>query len=338
MIKLHKNLSLKQYNTFGIDVKANSFIEFTNDEDLLTIFENRLLDSNHIVLGGGSNMLFINDFNGMIIYPAIKGFNIVTEDNDHVYLEAGAGEKWDDLVEYAVSSNLGGIENLSDIPGHVGASPVQNIGAYGTEVKDSIYLVKGFFVDKGSCFEYSNSSCHFDYRNSIFKQSLKGKVIITSVIFKLNKKPVFNLEYGALKTEVVKRGEVNLRNIRDAVINIRRSKLPDPLIIGNAGSFFKNPVVDSSIVEKLKEKFENIPVYVSGENGKLKIAAGWLIDQCGWKGYREGDAGVHKDQALVMVNYGNAKGSDILSVAEKIKVSVMEKFGVTLEPEVNVVY
>ncbi|MBP7509184.1 MAG: UDP-N-acetylmuramate dehydrogenase [Prolixibacteraceae bacterium] len=337
MIKLHKNLSLKQYNTFGIDVKADSFLEFTSDEDLLTIFENKLINSNYIVLGGGSNMLFINHFNGIIIYPAIKGINVVSEDSKNVYVEAGAGEKWDDLVEYAVSSDLGGIENLSDIPGHVGASPVQNIGAYGTEVKDSIYLVKGFFIEHGSYFEYSNSSCHFDYRNSIFKQSLKGKVIITSVIFKLNKTPVFNLEYGALKTEVEKRGEVNLQNIRDAVINIRKSKLPDPLITGNAGSFFKNPVVDSNVVESLKVKFANIPVYVSGEKGKLKIAAGWLIDQCGWKGYREGDAGVHKDQALVLVNYGNAKGSDILNVAEKIKASVVEEFGITLEPEVNVV-
>lgn len=337
MIKLHKNLSLKQYNTFGIDVKADSFLEFTSDEDLLTIIENRLMSSNHIVLGGGSNMLFVDDFNGMIIYPAIKGINVIIEDSEHAYVEAGAGEKWDKLVEYAVASNLGGIENLSDIPGHVGASPVQNIGAYGTEVKDSIYLVKGFFIEHGSYFEYSNSSCHFDYRNSIFKQSLKGKVIITSVIFRLNKKPIFNLEYGALKSEVEMRGDVNLKNIRDAVIDIRRSKLPDPVLIGNAGSFFKNPVLDCDLVESLKVKFDNIPVYTSSEKGKLKIAAGWLIDKCGWKGYREGDAGVHKDQALVLVNYGNAKGSDIINVAEKIRVSVMEKFGVSLEPEVNVI-
>ncbi len=337
MISFYKNYNIKNYNSFGLNVNVEAFVEFTRKEDIHEVLEDKLAYKKHLVIGSGSNLLFLDDFEGLIIYPAIKGIATVEEDSNWVYIEVGAGEKWDDLVDFSVKNGWGGMENLSNIPGNAGASPVQNIGAYGAEVKDSIYLVKGFFLKSGKYFEYNNSDCQFGYRNSIFKQSLKGEVVITSVVYRLLKSPVFNLEYGALKDETERLGDINVRNIRQAVINIRGSKLPDPEKIGNAGSFFKNPVVDSNLVERLKSKFNNIPVYVSGENGMLKLAAGWLIDRCGWKGYREGDAGVHKDQALVLVNYGKASGRNIFDVAQKIQNSVYDEFGVRLEPEVNII-
>jgi len=337
MISFLENLDLKPYNSFGISVSARSFFEFTEREDLVEFLQTKKLPEKIITLGGGSNFLFTADFDGMILHPNIPGLGLVTEDRNHIYVEAGAGEKWDDLVDFAVKYQLGGLENLSNIPGKVGASPVQNIGAYGKESKDHIWLVKGVDLTTGSMVEYTNEQCRFGYRDSVFKRELKDRIIVTSVVFQLDKFPEYNLDYGALKTETEKLGEVNLANIRQAVINIRSSKLPDPEKIGNAGSFFKNPVVESSIAENLKVKYDSIPLYISSESGKVKVAAGWLIEQCGWKGFRDGDAGVHNDQALVLVNYGNASGSEILTLAEKIKTSVFEKFGVMLVPEVNVV-
>ncbi len=337
MIRLFENFDLKPYNTFAINAKASSFFEFTEIEDLLAFIDNKQIPSNYFVIGGGSNLLFINDFDGLIIYPNIPGISVQNEDRNHVYVEAGAGVKWDELVDYAVKYELGGVENLSNIPGKVGASPVQNIGAYGVEVKDCIHSVKGVFVETGQQFEFFNDECRFGYRDSIFKNELKNKIVVTSVTYRLDKFPEFNLEYGALNKEVELLGEVNLNNVRKAVIQIRDSKLPDPKVLGNAGSFFKNPVVEPETVESLKSRFSNLPVYESQEAGKLKVAAGWLIDQCGWKGYREGNVGVHQDQALVLVNYGNATGSEIVSLAQKIQNSVFEKFGISISPEVNII-
>jgi len=337
MIRYFEKFDLKPYNTFGIRAKADSFFEFTETDDLLAFIGNKQIPSDFFVIGGGSNLLFVSDFNGLIIYPNIPGISIKDEDRNHVYVEAGAGVVWDDLIDYAVKCGFGGVENLSNIPGKVGASPVQNIGAYGVEVKDCIHSVKGVFVDNGQQFEFVNDECRFGYRDSIFKNELKNKIVVTSVTYKLDKFPEFNLEYGALKHEVESFGEVNLQNIRRSVIQIRDSKLPDPKLLGNAGSFFKNPVIEPEIVDRLKSKFGNFPVYESQEAGKLKVAAGWLIDQCGWKGYRDGDVGVHKDQALVLVNYGNASGHDVVNLSQKIQNSVFEKFGISISPEVNII-
>jgi UDP-N-acetylmuramate dehydrogenase len=288
-------------------------------------------------LGGGSNLLFISDFDGWIIHPNIPGIGQINEDRNHIYIEAGAGEKWDDLVDFSVKYDLGGLENLSNIPGKVGASAIQNIGAYGKEAKESIHLVKGIDLSDGKEILFSNEDCRFGYRDSIFKNELKGKIVVTSIVFRLDKFPEYFLDYGTLKAEAEKLGKINLSTIRQAVINIRGLKLPDPEKLGNAGSFFKNPVVTRDFTDSLRVQYFHIPVYETLQPDKVKIAAGWLIDQCGWKGFREGDAGVHKDQALVLVNYGKATGTEIYLLSEKIKKSVFEKFGVELEPEVNII-
>ena len=337
MIRFLEQLSLKPYNSFGIDVIARSFFEFTEREDLCEFISNGKLPEKRLILGGGSNFLFKEDFDGLIIYPNVPGIGMVNEDRSHIYIEAGAGEQWDDLVRFTVQYELGGLENLSNIPGKVGASPIQNIGAYGKEAKDHIFLVKGIDLKTGNMVEFTNERCCFGYRDSVFKNELKDKVVVTSVVYKLDKFPEYCLEYGALKTEVEKLDTISLSAIRQAVIGIRESKLPDPKVIGNAGSFFKNPVVDRVLAEELKMKFNPVPVYETSDPGRVKLAAGWLIEQCGWKGYREGDAGVHKDQALVLVNYGNATGEDICRISNRIKLSVYEKFGVELSPEVNIV-
>jgi UDP-N-acetylmuramate dehydrogenase len=337
MIHYKENLNLKSYNSFGLEVIAKSFFEFTEKEDLIEFLSKNELPEKRLILGGGSNFLFTSDFNGLILYPNIPGIGFVNEDRNSIYLEAGAGEKWDDLVSFSVKCDLGGLENLSNIPGKVGASSIQNIGAYGKEVKESIYLVKGVELSTGKEVLFSNEDCRFGYRDSIFKNELKGNILVTSVVFKLDKFPEFSLEYGSLKTEVEKLGNINLSTIRQAVINIRGLKLPDPATIGNAGSFFKNPVITQDFADVLRVQYSHLPVYETMLPDMVKLAAGWLIDQCGWKGYREGDAGVHKDQALVLVNYGNATGKEIYLLSENIKASVFEKFGVMLEPEVNIV-
>uniref|UniRef100_UPI0032170B44 UDP-N-acetylmuramate dehydrogenase n=1 Tax=uncultured Draconibacterium sp. TaxID=1573823 RepID=UPI0032170B44 len=336
MIRFFENYSLKEHNTFGIDSRAKYFFEFTEPEDL-----EEFLNSNKswkeeklIVLGEGSNILFLDNFDGLVIHPKVPGITSVYEDRHHEWLEVGAGEVWDEFVQHAVAYELGGVENLSLIPGTVGAAPVQNIGAYGQEVCSRIEKVKGFDLEKGTMVEYAGNACQFEYRNSIFKNYLKNKYIITSVIFKLDKFPEYNLNYGQLEEKVKEKGEVNLQTIRQSVIEIRSSKLPDVKDLGNAGSFFKNPVVAAEVAEKLQNEFAGIPVYPGGE-GKMKLAAGWLIEQAGWKGKREGDAGVHEDQALVLVNHGNASGRDIYNFSEQIKQSVFEKFGVELSREVN---
>jgi UDP-N-acetylmuramate dehydrogenase len=336
MIRFSENYSLKQHNTFGVDARTKYFFEFTEIEDLLVFLNSNesIKEEKLLVIGEGSNILFINDFDGLVIHPYIPGIQIVKEDRQNIWIEVGSGEVWDEFVQYAVDYQLGGIENLSLIPGSVGAAPVQNIGAYGQEVGNVIEIVKGFDFTNNMGVEFSAEQCRFGYRSSIFKNNLKNSFIITSVVFRLEKFPEFVLNYGQVEEKVKEKGEVNLHNIREAVIEIRQSKLPDVKELGNAGSFFKNPEVKSEIAKKLKIGFENIPVYPA-KNGMTKLAAGWLIEKAGWKGVREETVGVHERQALVLVNYGNATGQQIFDFSEKIKQSVFDKFGVELEREVN---
>ena len=338
MVRFEEYFSLKKYNTFGIDSKARYFFDFTEEEDLpifLSSFE-QWKSLPILLLGGGSNMLFVQDFDGLVIHCNVPGIKEIKEDRNHVWLEVGAGEDWDEFVSYCVSNEFYGLENLSLIPGNVGSAPVQNIGAYGVEVMDFVDVVKGFDLQTFQKYEIPAAECGFAYRDSIFKHQWKNRLVVTSVIFRLDKFANYKLNYGALKDEVESRGGESLRNVRDAVIAIRQSKLPETVQLGNAGSFFKNPVVSNEQVEKLKSEFPEIPVYPT-DGEKSKLAAGWLIEKCGWKGSREGDAGVHEKQALVLVNYGGATGTQIHQLAEKIRQSVFNKFEVVLEPEVNVI-
>jgi UDP-N-acetylmuramate dehydrogenase len=292
------------------------------------------MDEKILLLGEGSNILFLHDFDGLIIHPNIPGSQIINEDRQHVWIEVGAGEDWDEFVKYCVDNHYGGVENLAFIPGNVGAAPVQNIGAYGQELSNVVDSVKGYDLKRHEFVEYSNKACQFSYRDSIFKSRLKNQFIILSVIFKLDKFPQFKLDYSILEQKVSEQGEINLQNIKKAVTDIRSAKLPDINVIGNAGSFFKNPIVDMETAKKIEGEFKDMPVFTAGK-GKVKLAAGWLIEKCGWKGFREGDLGVHEKQALVIVNYGNATGMDIYNLSEKIRQSVIEKFDVELEREVN---
>jgi UDP-N-acetylmuramate dehydrogenase len=338
MIRFSENYSLKQHNTFGIEAQAKYFFEFTDVEDLSVFLNSNksIKDEKILIIGEGSNILFMNDFEGLIIHPNLPGIQVVKEDRQNIWLEVGAGEVWDEFVQYAVDYQLGGIENLSLIPGSVGAAPVQNIGAYGQEVGNVIEKVKGFDLNNNIPVEFSAEQCEFGYRSSVFKYKLKNSIIITSVVFRLEKFPEFVLSYGQVEEKAKEKGEVNLHSVRDAVIEIRESKLPDVKDLGNAGSFFKNPEVGIEIAEKLKSQFEDIPVYPT-KAGFAKLAAGWLIEKSGWKGIRDGDVGVHEKQALVLVNYGNSQGKQIYDFSEKIRHSVFEKFGVELEREVNCV-
>ncbi len=333
-----ENYPLKRYNTFGIDVKAKAFAEISRIEDLREIYsaeETRALRK--IIIGGGSNILFKEDVDALLIKNSIPGINISAEDEDTINLEAGAGVIWNDLVNYCVEHNYGGIENLALIPGTAGAAPMQNIGAYGQEIKDVFVSLRG--IDTSSQEEklFGKDECEFGYRDSIFKRKLREKFVITHVTLKLSKIPVVNTGYSVLKSEIERLGIKNpgIKDISRIVSGIRISKLPNPEIIGNAGSFFKNPVINDDQFEKLKEKFPDIVGYPS-ESGGMKIAAGWLIESCGWKGKRYGNAGVHEKQALVLVNYGSAGGKEILELAGKIKESVYQKFGITLHEEINI--
>jgi UDP-N-acetylmuramate dehydrogenase len=307
------------------------------EEELIEFLKKRG-DGNELllILGGGSNILFTEDFQGTILYPAIEGIQIEKENAESVVISVGAGVNWDSLVEWCVGSGFGGFENLSLIPGNAGATPIQNIGAYGVEIKDRIEKVRTVSILDGTIREFSNYECRFGYRDSIFKNELKGKYVVTRVFYNLTKNPLLNLGYGALKTETEKLGPLSLENVRQGVINIRRSKLPDPEITGNAGSFFKNPVVNNLIAEKLKKEYPTIPSYTDSSD-YTKLAAGWLIEQCGWKGQKSGKAAVHEKQALVLINTGNATGKEIFELSEKIRQSVYETFGVELKREVEVI-
>lgn len=335
-MNVQQNISLKPYNTFGIDVKANRFIEITDKLQLKAVLEKNSLPL--LILGGGSNLLLTKDFEGLVIKNNIKGIDILEEDNQSIILKVGAGENWHQFVMYCIEKGYCGIENLSLIPGNVGASPMQNIGAYGVEVKDVITKVEAISLTDFSVKEFENQDCEFGYRTSIFKTTEKGEYFITAVTFNLSKTPNLNTSYGAIEGELNERGISNptIKDVSDAVIAIRQSKLPDPLEIGNSGSFFKNPVVKESVKNKILENFEDAPHYPQAD-GTYKMAAGWLIEQCGWKGKRIGDYGVHDKQALVLVNHGGAKGSDIYQLSEDIIQSVQQKFNITLEREVNII-
>ncbi|HZH72213.1 MAG TPA: UDP-N-acetylmuramate dehydrogenase [Mariniphaga sp.] len=338
MIRFFENHSIKNYNTFGVDAIARYFFEFTEIEDVDTFVKSNQTWSNvpYFILGGGSNVLFMDNVEGLVLHPNVPGIGKVHEDRQHVWLEVGAGEIWDDFVKYCVSWQLGGVENLSLIPGTVGAAPVQNIGAYGQEVSNVIEIVRGYDLQQKTQIELSAEACNFSYRNSIFKETLKGSAVITSVVFRLEKFPEFKLNYGQVEERVKALGGVNLHNIRQAIVEIRTSKLPDFTMMGNAGSFFKNPVADPAVTNEILKNYPDMPVF-DAENGKVKLAAGWLIEHTGLKGYREGNVGVHDKQALVLVNYGGATGKEIYNFSEKVKQKVFKKFGVELEREVNVV-
>lgn len=339
MINIQENISLKPFNTFGIDVKAKYFTPITSEEDIQEFCKEHMPSYNKfILLGGGSNILFIKDFEGIVIKLENRGIEIINEDIDNVTIKAASGVSWDELVEYCVKKNWGGIENLSNIPGSVGAAPIQNIGAYGVELKDVFVKLEAVEISSGMTRTFSKEECRFGYRDSIFKNELKGKYIIKSISLKLEKFPILKTEYGTIKEELkrMKCQCPDIKSIREAIINIRSSKLPDPEIIGNAGSFFKNPVIGNIKFERLKQKYPGIPCYKADE-GNIKIPAAWLIDHCGWKGQKLGNAGVHKDHALVLVNHGDATGQEILSLAEAIQGSVYNQFGIMLTPEVNIV-
>lgn len=330
------DFSLKHYNTFGIDVNARYFTQTKTIEEIIEVLEHHRYLFPFLILGGGSNILFTKNFNGLVIQPFIKGIRVVENDLENCFVEVGAGEIWDDFVKWAVQNDLGGIENLSFIPGSTGSSPIQNIGAYGVEVKDVIESVSYLDLETFDLRTISNAECHFGYRTSIFKTHLKNRIVIISIVFRLRHHPVFNTTYGNLQEEVEMLGGINLKRVRDAVINIRKSKLPDPAQLGNAGSFFKNPVVDTATARKLKSQYNSMPMFTVSDQW-TKIPAGWLIEQCGWKGKKAGNSGVHDKQALVIVNYGNASGEEIKNLALQISDSVFSKFQINLETEVNII-
>lgn len=336
-MQIQENISLRPYNTFGIDTKARYFASFSDTDELEETLNFKLQTSN-LILGGGSNILFTKDFDGLVLKNEIKGIAELHEDSEYVYVKAGAGENWHQFVQHCIQRNWAGIENLSLIPGNVGASPMQNIGAYGVEIDDVFWDLEAYHIQERKIVTFTRSDCEFGYRESVFKRKYKDQFVILNVTYQLRRKPRFNTNYGAINQELDRMGvrELSIKSISDAVINIRTSKLPNPKELGNAGSFFKNPAVDTVTFNVLQSKFENIVGYPTAD-GTVKLAAGWLIEQCGWKGFRKGDAGCHARQALVLVNYGNASGKEIYQLSEEILQSVKEKFGVTLEREVNII-
>ena len=337
-MEIRENYSLKAYNTFGIDVRCKYFVEAIQESELLEFVGAYEFDPDEVlILGGGSNFLFTADFDGTVFYPMMKGIELVSEDEAFVYVRVGAGEEWDTLVDWAVENSYGGVENLALIPGHVGAAPVQNVGAYGMEAGDTIFKVEAIDLEKAKQVYFDAVDCQFSYRDSAFKREWKNKYIITRVVFRLTKQPIFKLEYGSIKSELEKwGGELSLQNIQQAIISIRNEKLPDIKDFPSAGSFFKNPVVDSRTADYLLQQYPGLPVYTIDEEN-CKLAAAWLIEQCGWKGKSLGNAGVYEKQALVLVNQGGADGTEISYLANEIKKSVFMRFGVWIEPEVNII-
>lgn len=340
-MNIQKNISLKKYNTFGIQVNAKRFISIESLYDLQQLLKT---EKDIFLISGGSNILLTKDIEKLVVHINLKGICVDSQNDSTVTITVNAGENWHDFVIWCISQNYGGIENLSLIPGNVGTSPIQNIGAYGVEVKDSITRVQAIEIQTGKLIAFSKNDCKFEYRNSIFKNIVKGKYIIIAVSFQLTKNQhKLNFSYGAITSELLSKNIVNptIKNISDAIINIRKSKLPDPLKIGNSGSFFKNPVISKEHFEMLQKEFLNIPSYPvissKAEKHEIKIPAGWLIEQCGFKGKRFGSYGIHEKQALVLVNYGNATGKEIYNLARRIQEKVQEKFNINLEIEVNVI-
>jgi UDP-N-acetylmuramate dehydrogenase len=335
-MNIQKNVSLKRLNTFGIDKKAKFLVEATHTEEVIEALEEAELQGLPVfILGGGSNILLTKDLDALVIKINIKGIQPIKEDNDHIYVKVGAGEIWHDFVLAAIAANWAGIENLSLIPGTVGASPLQNIGAYGVEIKDVFDHLEAVDIQTKKTETFDRIQCEFGYRDSVFKNKLKGKYIITHVTFKLNKSPHFNTSYGAIQATLDQMDvdELSLEAVSRAVISIRQSKLPDPKTIGNAGSFFKNPTLEPSHYLELKKRYPTIPGFEN--EGGVKIPAAWLLEQAGWKGRTFDNIGVHKDQPLVLVNYGGGDGSDIRLLSEAIQKDIQAKFNLLLQPEVN---
>lgn len=331
---LHRDYSLKAHNTFGIEVKAKYFLPYSSEETLLKFLpEINEFKLKTLMLGEGSNLLFLADFDGIILHSKVVGFEITKETDEHIFVRVGGGVIWDDFVAWAVNNNFGGIENLSIIPGTVGASPIQNIGAYGIEAKDLITQTEGIELSSGKKRIFSNADCQFTYRDSIFKKKLKDQYAMTHVTFKLSKKPEFNISYGNISTLLDGRAP-NLKLIRQLISDVRNSKLPDHKTLGNAGSFFTNPFIPLEKYKALKQQFPEMPHYPVSDT-EVKVPAGWLIDQCGLKGFQHQGAAVHKDQALVLINTGDATGQDIAELAGIIVNKVEDKYGISLVPEVN---
>ncbi len=340
MLTVQRSVSLRPYTTFGIEAQANYFADIASETDLDTLFQlNEFNDLPKLILGGGSNLLLTQDFPGLTLRLTLGGITVVRQDDAHIYIQAGAGVGWHDLVMYCVENNFAGMENLSLIPGTVGAAPMQNIGAYGVEIEQVFDHLEAIHIETGEKRRFDHADCQFGYRESVFKHDLKGQYIITSVTFRLDKTPTFHTRYGAISETLAEMGitdeTMSIRAISDAVIRIRRSKLPDPAEIGNAGSFFKNPEIPAIQFDQLKDTYPAMPGYPVGDD-MVKVPAGWLIEQAGWKGYRTGDAGIHAKQALVLVNYGRATGHEILALAHQVQASVLDKFGITINPEVNI--
>ena len=331
-----KRPSLKPYNTFHIDCNCNELLIVENENDFDELFSKRVFHQPFLIIGEGSNMLFTNNFEGTVIRLATKGKEIINEDDEHVYVRAAGGENWSDFARFTIENDLYGAENLIGIPGLVGSCPVQNIGAYGSEVKDIIYQVEGFYLPNGEPFVFYNEECKFAYRDSIFKKELKDRCLITEVVFRLNKEETYNLNYKQLKDTLEQTGKpISLKLVADTVLSIRNSKLPDITKVGCAGSFFKNPVISETEFAELSTKFNNL-IHYPGPNG-IKLAAGQLIENCGWKDIRRGDVSVYPSQALVIVNWGNAKGFEVVDYYQEIIKSVQEKYGIIIEPEVRII-
>ena len=336
-MKLEENYNLQALNTFGIAANARYFAEAHSEADLREAFQLQIQPM--LILGGGSNLLLTQDFEGLVIKNAIPGKTIIEETDTHAIVRVGAGENWHQFVLWCLDQDLGGVENLSLIPGTVGAAPIQNIGAYGVELKDVFHHLEAMEVATGNMHTFSHAECQFGYRDSVFKNELKGKYCITQVYLQLTKVAhQINTSYGAIRETLAAHNvtEPTIRDISHAVIDIRSSKLPDPAKIGNSGSFFKNPEIPVEQFAKLQKRFPHI-ISFPGSNGKIKVPAGWLIEQCGWRGTRRGDAGCYDKQALVLVNYGNASGEEIWRLAQDIVASVQDTFGITLSPEVNII-
>ena len=337
-MEILENYPLKEFNTFGITVSSRYFVSISSVTQLKEVLATDIAKTNPLlIMGGGSNILFTRQYPGLIIFNQIKGIDIIDEGYEDALISAGGGEIWHTLVEFSLNLNLGGLENLSLIPGSVGAAPIQNIGAYGVELKEVMESLTAIDLATGEEKTFSNAECDFGYRNSVFKKELKDKYLITNVSLRLSKNPILNTSYGAINSLLQEKGinHPTVKDVSNAVIEIRQSKLPDPALLGNAGSFFKNPVVDKIDYEGLKLLFSDIPGYINSEH--VKIPAAWLIEQCGWKGQRFGNVGVHDKQPLVLVNYGDGKGEEIKILAEKIKVSVADKFGIELEAEIRII-
>ena len=336
MVRIFQNIDIAPRNSFGVHQVAAKIIEFDKGDELSDIFKQHITGE-WMVMGGGNNILFTRDIERTIIVPCDTTIEVIAEGSQSVDIRVGAGLEWDELVEWAVERNLWGLENLSLIPGKVGAAPVQNIGAYGTEAKECITTVEMYCPESDNFITLAAEHCGFGYRESVFKHTLKGRVIITAVTFRLSKSANPKLDYGDVCREVECRGGATLRNIREAICSIRRTKLPDPAITGNAGSFFKNPIVERAVAEALLAEYHDMPHYPAADPEKVKLAAGWLIDKCGLKGYTEGNVGVHARQALVLINTtGEASGSEVITFAQMVQQRVAEKFGIAIDTEVNI--